>query len=125
MHFLVPCQPPVNITHKVIDTMTVQVSWDGEPCTDPGARIYVYYQQKDLSVNNVFQWKLVGLNANETHAENAMNVPDLLTAVQYEGYILYSLVGIGNGAPSKMFQFRTNFNREYLRLTRFILKKKC
>ena len=41
-----------------------------------------------------------------------MVVPFLETAILYEGYLLYSVYGIGNGAPSERFRFQTSFDRK-------------
>ena len=94
----VPCRPPVNITYEVTDITTVRINWkEEEPCGDNETRIYLYYQQLHLSTRSVYAWKRVGLNATEPgFQEKSINAVDLLTAVRYQGYLMFAFVGIGS-----------------------------
>ena len=58
----------------------------------------------------------IDVGNDTTNNTNTMFVPFLNTAVLYEGYLLYSLYGVGNGPPSERFRFRTAYDRKNLYL---------
>ena len=93
-------------------TTTIRVYWSGLPCRIPGARIYLYFQQLSFLEDSNYEWHVTGASGNATFHENALTVQDLGIALPYEGYMMYSIEGVGNGAPSERFRFRTHYSRK-------------
>ena len=110
--FAVPCPTPFNISYDVMGTTTIRVYWSGLPCRIPGARIYLYFQQLSFLEDSNYEWHVTGASGNATFHENALTVQDLGIALPYEGYMMYSIEGVGNGAPSERFRFRTHYSRK-------------
>ena len=87
----------------------------------------MYFQRVSLLTNSFFKWQVTGVRANATFKNNtmmnrnstkmmAMMIRDLEIAIPYEGYMMYAMEGVGNGAPSKRFRFRTKYNRKKMLL---------
>lgn len=109
--FLVPCEPPANLSYVITGETTIRLYWldrlDTNNCTNDIRRVYFFYTEVSKLHDGITDWKIEGTN----HSSSEMEISNLETAVLYEGYLLYSFKGIGNGIPSKKITFKTHFNR--------------
>ena len=98
-----------------MDTTSVLISWNGTGCniTNGTQRVYLYYQLSSAvaSSQNLYEWNIRGVEMNRSMV-NSLVVSDLEIAISYDAYLLYSLVGVGNGAPSKKLNFQTRYQRK-------------
>ena len=73
------------------------------------------------TLNETVNGEIVGYTENNASLLNfvdvdenvrSMYISDLAVGVVYKGYLLHSVVGIGNGAPSEFIKFKTFIKRK-------------
>lgn len=103
-----------NIFYVGLNPVTVKIQWEESNCTGGNFSYYLYYVEVERGLSDHIDWKIRGkeaeLSINAT--KHSMIVQDLEVGVLYEGYLLKSYFGIGNGAPSDNFKFRTKPTRK-------------
>lgn len=102
------------MSYVVIDEYSVKVDWLQQGvCNKTGVATYLYYARYNDLTNITIDWMIAGnLSGNGTVGDGSMDVLGLEVAVDYGGYLVNSVIGIGNGAPSKIFKFRTIMTRK-------------
>ena len=111
LFILVSCDPPTNLQGTPLSATEYEVKFSLKPCNHPGALLYFYYREDSGDLSR--DWKVIGLSVNQTSLE----VPDLLPAVPYKGYLMMAFEQIGNGPSSQVIYMTTPKGRKLIHLT--------
>ena len=99
--FVVPCDPPKNISAVTISKSSVNVTWVPQICRDShvgSARFIMYI--KDSIHDSKAEWYIKGVALDRNYA-----VIDFLSpGVKYRAYMVQA-TEVGNGPPSEKFYF--------------------
>ena len=99
--FVVPCDPPTNISAVTISESSVNVTWVPQICRDGnvGSARFIMYIEDSIHDSKA-EWYIKGVALDHNYA-----VIDFLSpGVKYRAYMVQA-TEIGNGPPSEKFYF--------------------